>query len=176
MQPSSGLKNGGLVVNHELGHHVLLYANDKAGRNIVHTDKYTVRAEAPRHRFLFHVRNPKYNAPNQLRTPAAMMQCKNPLIKSSREPKASRKLKAPSSCLELELTSPSSPSLLEEELLASRPLSKRTPMERLTLLFWVVRVIAPVEPRAQFRIAKDLVSLVDACHFLFRFFFRDAFG
>lgn len=49
-------------------------------------------------------------------------------------------------------------------------------MERLPLLFRIIRIVAPVEPRSQFRIAKDFIRFIDVCHLLGRLLFAHPQG
>lgn len=83
----------------------------------------------------------------------------------------------PTTLLELE-TSPRETTtatlLPEEELLTARPLPERTSVERLLLLLLTIRIIAPVKPRSQFRIAQHFVSLVDLGHLLLRLILQHA--
>jgi hypothetical protein len=74
----------------------------------------------------------------------------------------------------LSTTSIAASALPEEELLTASSLPKWTPVEGLSLLFGVVGVIASIKSRAQLWITKDFVRLIDARHFLRRFFLRYA--
>ena len=82
------------------------------------------------------------------------------------------KLEPASTSLEFEASTASTTSTLpEKELLAPRPLSKRTSVEGLPLLFRIIWIVAPVKPRSQFRVDEHLIRLVDLCHLLRRLLF-----
>lgn len=91
--------------------------------------------------------------------------------------KSTRKLEPASTSLELEPTSTtSSTALPEKELLPPRPLSKRTSMERLPLLFRVVGIVTPVKPRSQLRVTEHFIRLIDVCHLFRRLLFSYSQG